>query len=722
MTMIFMDGFDHYGSGAVSRLNMLAGMYADVTSDVSCGVPAWGTRTGALALQCGTQDGLGNAPTRLALGSAYGAIIMGFGFSVSNLPNTTTYIIVDIRNGSNQVIAQLRLMPTGNIQFETFGSTTTLLTAAPVIVGENWHFLEMKFDPAGSSFRLDVDGNTVITGSPTYKLSGGTVVSALEQVGLSAGLPVGAAMTPWFDDLNIKSTAGSHNNSFQGDLRIATLFADANGADQGWTPQYRHRFGTGILDCFSAANACISTANSASTNLGTGDWTVEGSFRFGTLPTGGNKAQLAGKWDETNNRRSWQMYLGGPTLENGNFVFRISTDGTSGTVNELISYPWTPDTDTWYHIAIVRASGELLFFVDGVQMGLPIADANTYFVGVEPLSICGQVSGTNTVDTTTTLDGWVDEFRQTVGFARYTSNFAPPTDKFPRGALLDPEWSLVTLLCGFDAGIADDSSFARTVTSRNGAAAVTPDDGSAAFQAIYHHTPQDDTFIQAALLPAGSILTLTAQPANNDTVTVGSYTNAGSHAAVYKFKTVLAAAFDILIGANVAATLFNLRSAINLSAGAGTLYGTSTIVNDTVSASGLPGNQIAVTATTSGSGGNSIASTSSLTNGGGWTGTTLSGGADIPGDSDFYFDRPPNNTTIIRALEVVNRSWKTDAGSGSVQATLVGPQGGTLDGADNNLTVSPNYRFDIFETDPDTAGSITPATIVGGRVRINRTA
>lgn len=66
-------------------------------------------------------------------------------------------------------------------------------------------------------------------------------------------------------------------------------------------------------------------------------------------------------------------------------------------------------------------------------------------------------------------------------------------------------------------------------------------------------------------------------PANNDTITIGGV--------VYTFKTSLTgAANEILIGANAAASLTNLKSAITLTGTIGTDYGTGTVVNPLVTA------------------------------------------------------------------------------------------------------------------------------------------
>lgn len=81
------------------------------------------------------------------------------------------------------------------------------------------------------------------------------------------------------------------------------------------------------------------------------------------------------------------------------------------------------------------------------------------------------------------------------------------------------------------------------------------------------------------LVPKSQVL-LTSNataPANNDTVTIGGV--------VYTYKTTLTgAANEVLIGASASIALDNLKSAINATAGAGTTYGTGTVVNPVVAA------------------------------------------------------------------------------------------------------------------------------------------
>jgi hypothetical protein len=78
---------------------------------------------------------------------------------------------------------------------------------------------------------------------------------------------------------------------------------------------------------------------------------------------------------------------------------------------------------TWYHLAIVRASGVTKLYVNGVNEGAAYTDATNYlntgtnrpFIGND-----GNTSGA-------AFSGNIDEVRVSKGVARWTANFTPPT-------------------------------------------------------------------------------------------------------------------------------------------------------------------------------------------------------------------------------------------------------------------------------------------------------
>ncbi len=706
MAEIWKDGFDHYG-GDLNR--MFDGVWTEVDSGALLSAVA---RTGTHSLAMSTLQVTTDRGIRRVLNGSFEELFISFGFRISALPSQFLASPLVLLGGSNEGITSIRVGLVGDLFIISDpsgagGGTTIAQTAAPVIVANTWHHIEVRFvrSTTVGVVELRVDGVVVINQAGLN-----TGASAYQQYAFLAR-SFGATM--YVDDLIIRDNTGTTNNTFMGDLRIATLFPVADAVAQGWTARRRTNLGTGILDLVSGGNDdAVSAADAADLEIAAQDFTVEGFVRFLSLPTTTQKWQIFGKWQESGNQRSWQLFKAGPDVFGGNLVFRTSTDGQAGTVVEVHSQPFAFEINRWYHIAVSRAAGTSRLFVDGAQLGTSKADAANYFNGTGTFAVGAEMSSATATIANTSVNGWMDEVRFTVGVGRYTAEFAPPAVKFPRDGT-DPNFASVMVLAGFDSGINDESSVGRTLTARGGAQFITPDDGApGAYKVIDDPAPIDDTFVEAALVAAIGTLTVTANPLDTETVTIGATT--------YTFNTVLGGANSVLIGVDSEASLFNLKSAINAEAGAGSLYGTSTVQNVQASAAELPDPQLRITARTPGAAGNAIATTETLSNGS-FGAATLQGGADIPGPSEFVIGALPPETTGIRSLTIVNRGFKADAGSSEVVVSFVTASGAADAGAARPMTLTPTYREDIFERDPATLGILTPSTFAGAKVRLNRT-
>jgi hypothetical protein len=84
-----------------------------------------------------------------------------------------------------------------------------------------------------------------------------------------------------------------------------------------------------------------------------------------------------------------------------------------------------PTLSTWVHVALCRASGNSRLFLNGVQVGATFADTISIVSPTATVAIGATNVGT------TSLNGYIDDFRITKGIARYTANFTPPTAAFP---------------------------------------------------------------------------------------------------------------------------------------------------------------------------------------------------------------------------------------------------------------------------------------------------
>jgi hypothetical protein len=119
------------------------------------------------------------------------------------------------------------------------------------------------------------------------------------------------------------------------------------------------------------------------------------------------------------------------TLDSGGGAFSIALDDTSGLrAGKSDSGSWSltgaggnVGDDQWHHVALVRNSGTTTLYVDGTSAG-SYADTDSYS---DNSGSPRPLIGTRYDNTKGNFKGYMDDLRLTVGVARYTSNFTPPT-------------------------------------------------------------------------------------------------------------------------------------------------------------------------------------------------------------------------------------------------------------------------------------------------------
>jgi hypothetical protein len=197
---------------------------------------------------------------------------------------------------------------------------------------------------------------------------------------------------------------GSNGSTTFTDYSSLPKTITVNGNTQISTAQYKWNGSSGLFD---------GTTDWLYSPIGTGDFlggdfTIEGWFNWAALTNGG----------------LFHVFPGTPSSSiNG---LAVGYDGTafqiySGSATYARTY--TPTVSVWYHVALVRASGLLTLYVSGVAQGATIADVVTY--GGNGINIGLYYSSSFT------FNGYMNDFRVTIGTARYTSNFTPPTGPFP---------------------------------------------------------------------------------------------------------------------------------------------------------------------------------------------------------------------------------------------------------------------------------------------------
>lgn len=169
------------------------------------------------------------------------------------------------------------------------------------------------------------------------------------------------------------------------------------------------RFGASSLGFPSSGTPYVIGSSNADFGLGTNDYTIEFWFMFN---------------DATGTEVLFDMRpLGsagaGPMLVHAGSNFQWYING-----GYRVVAGGPRQAGVWKHIAMTRASTVSRLFLDGVQIGADYTDTNDY--GASQNIIFGRFS-----NGTSYLNGYIDEFRHTVGVCRYTANFTPPDAPFP---------------------------------------------------------------------------------------------------------------------------------------------------------------------------------------------------------------------------------------------------------------------------------------------------
>lgn len=158
---------------------------------------------------------------------------------------------------------------------------------------------------------------------------------------------------------------------------------------------------------FDGVGDYLETSTSNDFVVGTGDFTLEAWYNVDASQT--TNPRLFGQ--NINNSSNWDCYIN-------------STSGTNtiymhgGSTNLGMSFP---SANTWHHFCIVRSSGVLYSFMNGV---LRNTQAYTNSVGVNNLGFRIGEIGPNG-GSGYTLKGYVQDFRLYKGLAKYTQNFIP---------------------------------------------------------------------------------------------------------------------------------------------------------------------------------------------------------------------------------------------------------------------------------------------------------
>jgi len=84
---------------------------------------------------------------------------------------------------------------------------------------------------------------------------------------------------------------------------------------------------------------------------------------------------------------------------------------------------WVGGDNTWHHVALVRHSGVMKIYLDGVKLANQANDS-TNWSSAARISVCSYP------DASQRISARIDELRVTTGHCVYDANFTPPTEAF----------------------------------------------------------------------------------------------------------------------------------------------------------------------------------------------------------------------------------------------------------------------------------------------------
>jgi len=227
MSLITVEGFDHY-----------------VTADIA--KKGWSVSACTIGITNGRRGNGGLSPT---IGSGYikkalpvaSTYIMGFAMWVNVLPANTNAIAVFFDGVQGQ--SSIALGVDGRLLMYSGNGATLVGTSVQALQLGAWNYFEWKVTIANSaaanSCVLKVNGvNWINVAAGTdMQPSTSAVISSVALAGNSTNsFGIGSNVGTWLDDVYICDTSGTTNNDFLGDIRVDTLYPNADGAFSAWTP------------------------------------------------------------------------------------------------------------------------------------------------------------------------------------------------------------------------------------------------------------------------------------------------------------------------------------------------------------------------------------------------------------------------------------------------------------------------------------------------------
>ena len=358
---------------------------------------------GSFAITFSVTDGINTA------NSSASSFTLAFDSSGSwEFDGTGDYLITNTSNdlviGSNDFTAECWIHP------KSFSSVQGIIDRRRVGDASNYDWT--TYLNTDSTLNFYASGGTRITSS-TLSTNKWYHTAVIKKSGTTTLYVDGAEQGTWGDSATYPSnqmTFGAYGPS------LTSLFYE------GYASNLRMVVGSDVYTPISPSGGStifdgnddyLTVASSSNFALGTGDFTIEMWVYFTVT-----------SYEGGSNRRIFALHNGGNAVDNLQIIIDEGSYSTNGDLllysNSVLGYLNTDLRSAWHHIAIVRSSGTLRFYLDGVE-NFSISNTQNYSPNSgSPTPLMGQ-RGDNKGD----YNGYISNLRMVVGTAVYTSNFIP---------------------------------------------------------------------------------------------------------------------------------------------------------------------------------------------------------------------------------------------------------------------------------------------------------
>ena len=362
-------------------------------------------------------DGAGDYLNTPATGlfAPTGDFTIGLWFYPTSLANAYSQPLGNY-TGNNPTSWLIEIPSNGAVNIYTNGASVRISSAAGTIKVGQWYYLSIV--RSGSVITAYVNGVSIGTytqsgtfGSATQVIYIGQVQTNYACAGYIADIKLldGSAVTT-VPTAPMTATTGTKLllNFTNAGIPDAAMMNDLETVGNAQVSTSVVKYGTGSL-AFDGSGDWLVAPTTPNCSFETGDFTIEG-WVYPSAVTGTDRCL----WDTR------------AAAGDSGMVLFINSSGNLSTYTSAairITSSGTLTANTWQHIALVRSSGTMAFYINGTQSGtLSYSTAITcpgrVWVGVR-------------YDAAAPYTGYIDDLRITKGYARYTSSFTPPTAAFP---------------------------------------------------------------------------------------------------------------------------------------------------------------------------------------------------------------------------------------------------------------------------------------------------